>query len=138
LLEDGLVLVRDALESRGRHCYSQRWPFPPGTVIEQVDEDTLRVARPTCSLLMRVVCSETAMLSVTTGSTEPFAGWWSDGLEAIKPAPIVWIDAVASGAIEFATVLSVGGSAELDRSADHSLLVTRGGTEHAVLMGIGG
>ena len=138
LLEDGLVLVRDVLESRGRHRYSQRWPFPPGTVIEQVDEDTLRVTRPTCSLLMQVVCSETATLSVTTGSTQPFAGWWSDGLEAIKPAPIVWIDAVASGAIEFATVLSVGGSAALDRPADHSLLLTRGGVEHAVLMGIGG
>jgi hypothetical protein len=121
--EEGLLLIRDLLESDGAHTYSQRWPLPPGATVEAVSPDEFRVKIDEQTLLIRTACSAPCEASIREGALDPLEGWWSDGLESIRPAPLLRYDARDVRRAEFTTVLAFGEAPSLPESgAAHDLI----------------
>ncbi len=107
LLDEGLVMVRDGIQSASEHSLCQRWPMAPGYVVNMIDGENLRVRGPQDFIIL---CQATNPIRTTVwlGSLEPFRGWWSDRLESIQPAPLVSLDTTAKASTEIVTIISVG------------------------------
>lgn len=124
LLGEGLVLVRDVLTASGAHHYSQRWPLPPGAVVEECAPDRVCARIEDVPLVMTVRCSSVGELGVREGSFEPFEGWWSHALESIEPSPMIACDVSAAGPVEFVVLLAIGDVVshdDLEKIASHRL-----------------
>lgn len=107
LLDEGMLIVHDTLTTAGRHECSQRWPLVPGAEVAPAGPGRLVVNVADVSATLVAAASAPLRETVVTGATEPLEGWWSDGLESVRPAPLARFDATADGELELVTVLAL-------------------------------
>jgi len=111
MADHGGALVVDWLEAAGDHDHVTSWPLAPDLAIEP-DEDGWRGLRDGAPALL--------IAAAATGALEPWAirgdgdtvlGWWSEALEARRPAWLVGHRLRARGPAAVATLLLPAGGA---------------------------
>ena len=131
--EEGLVVIVDHLGAAGRHHYSQRWPLAPDCDVDLGDPQMLRMSGGLTAFTMSVQSSVDLRTRVFQGSIEPFLGWWSPRLEAVRPAPLVSVEATSTAGCQLVTAFSIGEvSSSLSRDGDGAARLCRGDVEYCV------
>lgn len=108
LLDEGLVLVVDRLESGERHRFSQRWPLHPDLELQRQD-DARAFATDSSGergVLLVSAASQPIAIRAARGELDPPLGWWSPGLESVVPSWLIAVDVDAVGDVEISTILA--------------------------------
>lgn len=133
LVHEALVLVYDELHAASKHAYSIRWPFHARANVRQAESGTLELRLDGLSAWLGVAGSAAVETRICCGSLEPFEGWWSDGLEAVEPAPLASVDSRAARA-EFLTAIFVGDvdRMNVERVGPGAFRLRAGGEEYSI------
>jgi hypothetical protein len=117
---NGFVLVYDRLDGAAVHRYTQTWPFHPALTLQRLGAQSVAVRDATgrVRLLVAFAAAPVAELDIYRGSVEPLAGWYSERLEDIQPAPACRYDVSAAGAVHLVAGFWTGEHAEAETTLD--------------------
>lgn len=111
LVDEELLLVCDELSAEVQHTYVQTWTLPPDVRLESLDDGRAAGAAGDIQLTVATASSARVSSVLRAGSIEPFAGWWSDGLEAIRPCPFLGFATSQPGRAMFVTAIGMEATA---------------------------
>jgi uncharacterized heparinase superfamily protein len=106
LLPDGALLVYDRLTATDVHRVRQCWPLHPTLDASVAGEHAVRVTSAGRPRALFVAAGTPGRVTIATGESAPFRGWWSPRLESVLPAPHVAVEVEQAGLVELVMLLT--------------------------------
>ncbi|MDE6957713.1 MAG: heparinase II/III family protein, partial [Lachnospiraceae bacterium] len=129
--EEGFFIVRDTMESKEEHTYTQTWHMAEGSM-EKCDMGYFSTFEDANFVMLQL---NQPQMKYYCGNEEPFKGWNCPAYDHLVPAPEVDVYLSGSGTVVFETLLlPVKGRVNEENLPEFKKMLTNDGVVYQVTM----